>query len=381
MADTLGDPAFDRVVERRATASVKWDRYGGRDVLPLWVADMDFRAPAPVLEALARRVEHGVFGYTHAAPGLGEAIVAHAERRYGWRIEPGWLVWLPGAVAALNAACRLTRGPVATSTPIYPPFLEAPGNMGRDLAAVPLARGEAGYALDLDGLEEAFARGADLFFFCNPHNPVGRVFAREELEALAARLLAHDVVVVSDELHADLVLDERLRHLPLAAAAPELASRTITLLSPSKTFNLAGLGFSYAVIPDAALRRRFRTAIHGIVPYVNALAYTAAEAAYRYGWDWHAALVRYLRANRDRVGEVLAGLAGVAAEPPQGTYLYWLDLRATGIADPVRHLEQHGVGLSGGADFGAPGFARLNFACPRATLDAALERIRAALSP
>ncbi len=376
-----GIPDFDHVVERRGTASFKWDRYGGRDVLPLWVADMDFPAPAPVIEALARRVHHGVFGYTHASESLVEAVLAHVGERYGWRIEPGWLVWLPGSVAGLNAACHLIGSdePVISCPPIYPPFLAASENMGRRRLTVPLAD-EAGRAvLDLDRLEGAFAEGG-VFLFCNPHNPVGRVFDEAELAALAERALRHDCLIVSDELHADLVLEPGLRHRPLAAVAPELAARTITLFAPSKTFNLAGLGLAYAVIPDKPLRRRFKTAIEGILPYVNALAYAAAEAAYREGGDWLGALISYLRGNRDRVTQVLAELPGVRAQPPEATYLYWMDLRASGIEDPLRHLERHGLGLSDGADFGTPGFARLNFACPRRTLDLALERFAGALA-
>ncbi|MGH8428399.1 MAG: MalY/PatB family protein [Gammaproteobacteria bacterium] len=372
---------FDHVPDRRGTASVKWDRYGGRDVLPLWVADMDFPAPAPVIEALANRVRHGVFGYTHVSESLVEAVLAHVDEHYAWTIEREWLVWLPGAVPALNAACRLIarENAVVTTTPIYPPFLAAPVNMGRQLSEVPFDTESERAVLDLDRLERSFADRGKLFLFCNPHNPLGRVFTEPELVALAERALRHDVLIVSDEVHADLVLEPGLQHRPLAAVAPELAARTITLLSPSKTFNLAGLGFAYAVIPDAQLRRRFRSAIDGILPYVNALAYAAAEAAYTDGWNWHAALIRYLRANRDRVTEALAALPAVGAAPPEGTYLYWMDLRDSGIEEPVRHFVRHGVGLSDGADFGAPGFARLNFACPRATLDVALGRIAAAL--
>jgi cystathionine beta-lyase len=251
--------------------------------------------------------------------------------------------------------------------------------MGRRLSEVPLVTESGRAVLDLDRLERAFADRGRLFLFCNPHNPLGRVFAEKELAAFAERALRHNVLIVSDELHADLVLEPGRHHRPLAAVAPELAARTITLLSPSKTFNLAGLGFGYAVIPDTQLRRRFRAAIEGILPYVNALAYAAAEAAYTQGWDWHAALIRYLCANRDRVTEALGAFPGVMATPPEGTYLYWMDLRDSGIGKPLRHFVRHGVGLSDGADFGAPGFARLNFACPRTMLDVALGRIAAAL--
>ncbi|MGH7056827.1 MAG: MalY/PatB family protein [Acetobacteraceae bacterium] len=372
---------FDRAIERRGSQSVKWNRYGGRDVLPLWVADMDFQAPAPVIAALKRRVEHGIFGYTHASKGLTEAALAYLRERHRWTIEPDWLVWLPGTVPAIHAACRLIAHDAAavTTTPIYPPFRSAAGRMGQACIEAPLAAEAARAVLDLDHLEAGFADNGRLFLFCNPHNPTGRVFTRAELEALAERLLRHDVLIVSDELHCDLVLEPDARHLPLAAAVPELAARTITLYAPSKTFNLAGLGLGCAVIPDPGLRKRFKAAIEGVLPYVNALAYAAAEAAWREGWNWHAALIRYLRANRDRVTDTLSELPGVRATPPEATYLYWLDLRDTGIENPVAQLERHGLGLSDGADFGAPGFARLNFACPRATLDTALVRLSTAL--
>ncbi len=373
---------FDRAIDRRGTQSVKWNRYGARDVLPLWVADMDFPAPAPVVRALSRRVAHGIFGYTHASEGLVEAALAYVRGHQGWTIAPDWLLWLPGTVPAIHAACRLIArdDSVVTTTPIYPPFRSAPGRMERDCIEVPLATGRNRAALDLDRLEAAFANGGRLFLFCNPHNPSGRAFACSELEALAERILRHDVLIVSDELHSDLVLEPGAHHHPLATLSPELAARTITLYAPSKTFNLAGLGLGCAVIPDPDLRNRFKVAIEGVLPYVNALAYAAAEAAWRDGWNWHAALIRYLRANRDRVTEALAKLPRVHATPPEATYLYWLDLRDTGIENPVAHLERHGLGLSDGVDFGAPGFARLNFACTRATLDSALERLVAALA-
>lgn len=369
---------FDRVIDRRGTQSAKWDRYRSRDVLPLWVADMDFPAPPPVVEALVRRVKHGIFGYTHPSAALTEAILAHARNRYGWAIERNWLVYLPGAVPGLHAACRLIEpeARVAVTTPIYPPFLEAPGHMRRDCTTVPMACDSAGRQIfDGTALERAFAQDSRLFFLCNPYNPGGRVFTRAELETVGEYVRRHDVLVVADELHADLILEPDRRHQPFAALAPDLGARTITLLAPSKTFNLAGLGFAYAVIPDPELRRRFKAAIAGVLPFVSALAFAAAEAAYLHGWRWHAELIAYLRANRERVTAAVSGLPGVRAVPPEGTYLYWMDLRETGIADPARYLERHGLGLSDGTEFGAPGFVRLNFACPRTTLDTAIERL------
>ncbi len=372
---------FDRPPQRQGTASVKWDRYGG-DVLPLWVADMDFAAPGAVIEALERRVGHGVFGYTHASRQLAEVFCAYARERHGWKIDPRWLTWLPGSVPALHAACRMIDASrsVVTTTPIYPPFLAAPGHMDRTCSEVAMLTNAGGrQQFDLDGLDTAF-RDAGLFFLCNPYNPGGRVFSGAELEAVGERVLAEEVIVVSDELHADLILEPGCRHRPFAALSPDLAARTITLMAPSKTFNLAGLGLAVAVIPDTQLRMRFKRAIDGILPYVNALAYAAAEAAYRDGWAWHAELIDYLRGNRDRITEVIGNLPGVRAAAPEGTYLYWMDMREAGIEDPAAHLEKHGLGLSDGADFGAPGFVRMNFACSRSVLDEALVRFRSALA-
>ncbi len=378
----MSNPYFDTPHDRRHSNSVKWDRYAGRDVLPMWVADMDFQAPPPVTQALQQRVSHGIFGYSHAGSGLVEALCHWARQHYDWTLEPEWLMWIPGAVPALNAACRLIEPDqsVVTTTPIYPPFLAAPGHMQRRLLEVPMVHDDAGTAhMNVEHLAQAFRDQGRLLFLCNPHNPLGRVFGRDELESVAECVLAHDTLVVSDELHADLILEPGLQHQPLAALSPELAARTITLLAPSKTFNIAGLGLSCAVIADADLRARFANAIDGILPYVNTLGYVAAEAAWRDGGDWHRQLVDYLRGNRDLISETLARLPQVRAQAPEATYLYWLDLRGCGIDDPVAHLEEHGLGLSDGADFGAPGFARLNFACPRVTLEAGLARLTEAL--
>lgn len=372
---------FDQYVERRNTASVKWDRYGHRDILPMWVADMDFEVPAAVKSALSARIAHGVYGYSHAPSSLADAILKYIEGRYQWSIHKDWLVWLPGAVSALNAACRLVSKDqaVVTTRPIYPPFLSAPGHMERGLISVPMTQVGGRSELDLIALEQAFAGSGRLFLFCNPYNPLGRCFTVTELKKLANICDRWNVLVVSDELHADLVLEPGMQHKPLAAVCPELAERTITLYSPSKAFNLAGLGFSYAVIPDPKLRHRFRQACDGIVPYVNALGYVAAEAAYREGGEWLCQLIRYLRQNRDSVAEALGDLPGVHYASPEATYLAWIDLRELSLDSPCRLLESHGLGLSDGQDFGAPGFVRLNFGCSKAQLDLGLARFKKAI--
>ena len=367
---------FDEPVDRRATASDKWDRYAGRDVLPLWVADMDFRAPPPVLEALHRRVEHGVFGYTSPSRELVETTIDMLATQYQWSVEPEWLVWLPGLVPGLHIAARSVGDPgeaVATFTPIYPPFLAAPARADRVRIDVPLAGPDG--TIDFDELERAVAPGTRMLMFCNPQNPTGRVYRRDELEALAEFCQRRDLVLCSDEIHCGLILEPGLQHVPAASLDPDFARQTLTLLAPSKTYNIAGLGCSLAVIPDPALRRRFREARAGFVPGVNTLGLTAALAAWRDCADWHADLIEYLRGNRARVVEAVEAEPALSMTAPEATYLAWIDARTLDARDPAAACEDAGLGLSDGRDFGAPGFLRLNFGCPRATLAQALERL------
>ncbi len=371
--------SFDTPIDRRGSDSFKWGKYAGRDILPLWVADMDFAAPPAVLAALHRRIEHGVFGYGGPWPSLTESVLAHLQGEYGWSIEPEWLVWLPGLVTGLNVACRAVDGEVLTATPIYPPFLSAPHFSGRKLNRVELAHDNNRWHWDMAALQLATTAATRLFLFCHPHNPVGRCWSRYELLALADYAERHDLVVCSDEIHCGLILDADKRHIPFASLSPAAAQRSITLLAPSKTFNIPGLGCAFAVIPNPALRRRFEQAMHGIVPHVNVLGLAACEAAFRHGGDWHRELIAYLRGNRDRVAATMASLPGVRMAPVEATYLAWIDVRDLRLAKPAAHFEAHGIGLSDGADFGAPGWLRLNFGCPRATLDEALSRFERAV--
>ena len=373
---------FDTPIERRGTASFKWDLYGD-DVLPLWVADMDFAAPPPVVDALAARAAHGVYGYSLVPDSTVEALVAYLERRYGWRVEPDWIVWLPSVVPGLDLACDAFAGPgegVLTVTPVYPPFLEAPGGRGRRLVTVPAELRGGRWGLPLDGLEEAAAApDARVLLFCHPHNPLGRVWRREEVEALVGLCRRHDLVLASDEIHCDLILDD-LRHVPAAVACPGDADRIVTLMSPSKTFNLPGLNFAFAIVADEELRRRFAAPGEGLLPFPGCFAVDAAEAAYREGGAWHAALLGYLRRNRDLVERFVGDeLPRVKMTHVEATYLAWLDVRALGLEDPAAACRSAGVALSAGADFGDPAFLRLNFGCRRETLLEALRRLRAVL--
>jgi len=369
---------FDRPPDRRGGDSIKWNRYAGQDVLPLWVADMDFAVAPAIEEALRRRVDHGVFGYAGPWPSLVEAVRSHLEAEYAWSIDPAWLVWLPGLVTGLHVACRAVGGAAFTATPIYPPFLSAPDR----LVTAPLRRGAARWEWDLPAVEAALTPETRLLLLCHPHNPVGRAWDEDELRALDELCARRGLVVCSDEIHCGLVLDER-RHRPYATLSEGAARRSITLMAPSKTFNVPGLGAAFAVIPDPALRAAFKRAMGGIVPHPNVLGLVACEAAFRDGAAWRRALVAYLRGNRDRVLAAVAAMPGLATTPIEATYLAWIDARGVGPGDPRRRFEAAGVGLTAGADFGPAGlydgFVRLNFGCARAVLDEALRRMRAAL--
>ncbi len=378
----MGLTDFDQIVDRRGTGSVKWDRYRDRDIIPLWVADMDFRSPPAIMEALHERVNHGVFGYTNPPSELAEVVREHLRAEFAWDTDSDWLVWLPGLVTGLNVASRavgVDGESVVTLVPVYPPFLSAPGLTGRELITVRMEQFQGRWSIDFDSLERSITPRTRLFMLCNPHNPVGRAFDRQELERLAELALAHDLIICSDEIHAGLVLDNDKRHIPIASLSPEVASRTITLHAPSKTFNIPGLGCSFAVISDPALRRSFKRAMGRLVPHVNLLGYTATLAAYRHGGEWQRELLAYLRGNRDLVESAIGSMPGLSTTHVEATYLAWIDARGAGLDDPTRFFEAAGVGLSDGGEFDGAGFVRLNFGCPRALLERALQRMRDAL--
>ena len=376
---------FDIPIDRRSSDSIKWGRYANRDVLPLWVADMDFAAPPAVRDALQRRIEHGVFGYTAAWPSLLEAVQDHLQRHYAWHVEPSWIVWVPGVVAALNVACRAVGQAgdgVFTSTPVYPPFLSAPGLSSRQLVTAPLHQGVQRWEFDFAAADRVLDQ-AKLWLLCHPHNPVGRAWEESELDEVARLAKQHDIVVCSDEIHCGLVLDEQRHHKPFAALSEDAAQRSITLMAPSKTFNLPGLYSAFAVIPNPSLRKRFRRVMDGIMPHINTLGLVATEAAYRDCDDWRVALIAYLRGNARRVEAAVAQMPGLSMTSVEATCLAWIDCRdmcaARKIDNPQRFFESAGVGLSNGAEFGLHGFVRLNFGCPRSTLEEALRRMSTAL--
>ena len=302
--------------------------------------------------------------------------------RFSWQVDPGHLVWLPGLVCGLNVACRSIGAEgddVMTLVPIYPPFLTAPGNSGRGLVTVPLVSEKNRWVIDFDELEKSITPKTRLLLFCNPHNPVGRVFSRQEIVRLVSLCVRHDIIICSDEIHCDLILDADKKHVPTAAISPETADRTITLMAPSKTFNIPGLGCSFAVISNRGLRHKFLRAMAGIVPEVNILGFSAAEAAYRESWDWHAALLEYLGDNSRLVEKEIGSMADLSMCHVEATYLAWIDARRIDTISPARFFEAFGVGFSEGSDFGFPGYVRLNFGCRRSLLQEALQRLKRAV--
>lgn len=381
---------FDLPLDRRAAADCrKWNRYPA-DVLPLWVADMDFAVPRPVLEALRARVDHAAFGYAAATPALIEAIVAMLERRHGWRVAPEAIVMLPGVEPGFNMALRGLLEPgdgVVIQTPVYAPLRAAPGHWGLRRVEVPLAATADDIGADLPALTAALgALDTRALLLCNPHNPTGKVYARAELAAIAQACLANDVLIVSDEIHCDLVLDgDARRHVPIAALAPEIAARSVTLMSASKTYNVAGLKAAFAIVPDAALRQRVAAARGGMVDSVNLMGLAATQAALTGCEAWRRALVAYLGANRDFLTrEIARRFPAIGFRPPQASFLAWLDCRklALGVDPQTFFLEHARVALSPGGEFGplGEGHVRLNFGCRRATLAEALDRMAAALA-
>lgn len=377
---------FDELPHRRATESIKW-QWVPEDVLPMWVADMDFVSPEPVVRALQERVAHGVFGYALDVPGLRDTLVARLSDRYHWNVEADHFVYVPGVVSGFNMAAHALLQPgegVFFKTPVYMPFFGVAGNTKGIQQEMLLTENPDGhYTIDWDAFEAAITPQTKMFLLCNPHNPVGRVFTRAELERMAEICLRHNLWICSDEIHCDLVFPAH-QHIPIASLDPEVASRTITLMAPSKTFNVAGLQCSFATIPNPELRRRFTHADQGLIHGVNLLGLVAAHAAYNEGQEWLDQLLVYLQGNRDwLVSFVNTQMPGVRVFAPEGTYLAWIDCRALDLQEkPEEFFRKNArVELIDGSTFGrgGKGFVRLNFGCPRSMLVEAMERMRAAL--
>ena len=374
---------FDAPIERRGTWSTRWERYPG-DVIPLWVADTDFRAPPAVLEAIMRRAAHGVLGYNVLPEALREAVVERMQRLYAWRIEPGWVVFVSGVVPGLHLVARhLMRADqhALVPTPVYQHLKRSLELAGRAHTSVPLVLSGGRWIWDEDALAAAARPQSRLMMLCNPQNPGGTIFTRAELARLAAFAETHDLVICSDEIHADILLDEGKPHVPIASVSREACRRSVTLISPNKAFGFPGAGCAFAIIEDPELRRAFSSDHHATVHDASVFAYEAALAAYRDCDDWLAAQLVYLRANRDLVEREIAALPKLKMAHVEATYLAWIDASGLGVADPQKHFLDHGVAMSPGSQFGEARFVRLNFGTRKALLVEALKRISSASRP
>lgn len=374
---------FDQWIDRRHSDSVKWHKYGDRDVLPLWIADSDFRSPDCIIDALQQRVAHGIFGYGDTPHELINIVIQRMSERYGWQVEADWLVFLPGIVSGLNLCVRsftdASQGTIAP-TPIYPPFRLAAKLAERSQLNLQLRLEQGRWLMDLEAGAAQLSGNEKLLMLCNPQNPGGTVYRRDELEAQLAFAQRHDLIVCSDEIHCDLILEPGVQHIPFASLSEDAAQRSVTLLSPSKSFNIAGLGASLAIIPNKELRERFNRQRKGMVPETDILARVAATAAWRDGQPWLDAQLDYLRGNRDLLVERVNAIEGLSLASPEGTYLGWINAQQLPVASPALFFENHGLGFSPGRDFGDDGFVRFNFGCTRATLNEAISRMERAVS-
>lgn len=380
----MNAPDFDIVIDRRQVPTSKWDRYPD-GVLPMWVADMDFPVAEPIAAALRDRLEHPVFGYGGSGPTtLRDLIAADMQDLYGWSISPADVVFLPGVVPGFNQALKAFTHPgdrLVVETPVYPPILAAASNWDLARVDVPLRPVAGGSSVDLDRLTDALSDAA-AFLLCNPHNPTGRVRTRTELEAMAKACLASGAIIISDEIHCDIVYGDQ-KHVPIAALSPEVASRTVTLMAASKTYNIAGLKTAYAIIPDPELRRRFAGANLGMSEGANVLGLVATEAALKHGRPWKRALLSYLEANRDHmITRIGREIPEIRINAPEATYLAWLDCSALDLGDAYRFfLDRAKVAFNPGPSFGSDDqHVRLNFGCPRALLDDGIDRMVKALT-
>jgi cystathionine beta-lyase len=369
---------FDKVIERKGTDSLKWMKYGD-DVIPLWVADMDFPSAEPIIQALHHRTDHRIYGYTRPPQALRHVVRERLKTLYRWAIKDEDIVFLPSLVVGINLAYHVFSAPgegVLLQPPVYHHFIRDPVHHGRVLNDPPLVQNGDSYEIDFAAFEKALT---NQFLLCNPHNPVGRVFRRDELEKMAEICLRRNLIICSDEIHCDL-LYPGYRHTPMATLCPEIANHTVTLMAPSKTFNLAGLDFGFAIIQNPTLRRKWQGFSQGLIPGVNIMGHVAALAAFKEGQEWLDQVLQYLTANRDFLAQYLKEkLPEIRMTKMEGTYLAWLDCRKAGIpGNPFEFFLREGkIAFNDGSEFGrgGQGFVRLNFACSRKSLTEALDRM------
>lgn len=387
---------FDQICNRKDTDCLKWDMldsvFGEDDIIPLWVADMDFPVAEPVKQALKERVDHPFYGYTRPGAGIVDAVVKRMKDKFNWNIEPEWVVFTPGVVPALHIAIRSLTHPgdeVLLQQPVYYPFFPAVTGSGCQIVNNGLKLVDGKYEIDFEDLEARLVPGSGLgsnpnriktMIFCNPHNPVGRVWSKDEIAKIGKIAIDNGLVVISDEIHCEILFDNH-QHVPFATISKEFEQNCIICMSPSKTFNLAGLDVSSIIIPNKKIREDFINTQSGMVPGPNLFGLTALEAAYRHGDEWLEQVMAYIKENLDFLIDYIENkIPGIEVIKPQGTYLIWLDCRKLGMDNQELKnfmLKEAKVGLNDGFIFGkeGSGFVRMNIACPRTILKESLKRI------
>jgi cystathionine beta-lyase len=373
---------FGKEIDRSQSDSIKWKRYAGKDILPMWVADMDFEVAPQITAAIQQRVAHGILGYGSDSPELSQLIVKHCQAHYDWTIKPEWIVLTPGVVKGLNVARALSikngRPAGITALPVYPHLMnQSPILDFKNQTFLSKTKGD-GWELDLDQLENNITKDSGLMLLCNPHNPLGKVYDKSELQNMADICVKHKLIICSDDVHCDLILNDK-KHIPIASLNADIANLSITLMAPSKTFNVAGLDCAFAIIPNQAMRQQYAALSYGLVGHVNILGTQAAIAAYKYGEPWRQKLISYLQESHEIILDRIANINGISMRPAEATYLAWINVAELKLDRPQKYFEQHGVGLSAGSEFGDNDYVRLNFGCQQSLLIEALDRIEKAV--
>lgn len=375
---------FDQIISRKETHSTKWLKFSDAEVIPMWIADMDFLCPPEITQPMTQRIDEGIFGYTDTPQSLTDTFIKKTKQNTGWQIENEWVVWVPGGVVGLNIACKTVLAPgdmAMVPSPIYAPFSEAPENMERGFVKTYLNDCDGRLTFDFDAIRTLLTEDTKLLFLCNPHNPGGSVFTKEELSEISSICEERGIIVCSDEIHSDLVLEKRLQHIPFASLTNHNKENSITILGPCKTYNLAGFPIAAAVIPNPELREDFIRNTKGIVAHIDNLAFVAAEKAYSDADEWHAELIQYLQINKNLLLERINKIEGLSLTGPEAGFLAWIDCRNAGFETPADFFIQEAkVGVHDGAWFGDKNYVRLNFGCPRSVLEEALNRIEKAFS-
>ena len=375
---------FDQIIPRKDTHSTKWLKFSDEDVLPMWIADMDFACPSVITNAMTQRIDQGIFGYTDTPSDLTEVFVRKVYENTEWKIQDDWVVWIPGGVVGLNVSCKTVLAPgemAMVPSPIYAPFTEAPENMERGFVKNYLVDSKGRLEFDLEAIETILTEDTKMFFLCNPHNPGGTVFSKQEIEKISSICEEREIIVCSDEIHSDLILEEGLRHVPFASLNKYNEEHSITIMGPCKTYNLAGFPIAAAIIPNEELREDFVRNTKGIVAHIDSIAFVAAEAAYSKADIWHSELLDYLKFNRKILSERINKIEGISLKGPEAGFLAWIDCRNSEISNPAEFfINEAKVGVHDGAWFGNKDYVRLNFGCPSSLLEDAISRIEKAFS-